>query len=313
MPYKIHSVQIDIDAYGVGAEKNIPDVMNENLANNPQLDAIITAGETSPTHVALVSQKIAGSFDTHAIATAIDAIGIQPLCIDTDTEPGFTYFLQKFDACGAAASSGHRSLLISSGAVVPRRISCGHQGHAILSVDVIVAKESANNAIVLSDAATLPTLTGGGSRWTMGAIKIGNIALTDYTSVEIDFGNNVVTRGTQSDVWDAYVEVNTHSPTITVRGISPAWFKESGGVPIAGLACTHANTYVYLRKRDPGGAGFVADGTAEHIKFTAKGVASVETAFTGSAHQFTETSLVVRCIKDSSDDPIEVDTTSAIS
>jgi hypothetical protein len=56
----------------------------------------------------------------------------------------------------------------------------------------------------------------------------------------------------------------------------------------------------------------VADGTAEHIKFTAKGIASIETAFSGAAHQFTETSLVVRCIKDSSDDPIEVDTTSAI-
>ncbi len=98
MPYKIYCVQIDIDAYGVGAEKNIPDCMNESISNNPQLDAIITAGETMPTHAALISQKIAGSFDTYAIATAIDAIGLQPLCIDTDTEPGVTYYLQKFDA-----------------------------------------------------------------------------------------------------------------------------------------------------------------------------------------------------------------------
>lgn len=313
MPYKIHSVQIDIDSYGVGAEKNIQDCISHSLSNNPTIDAAITAGDTMPRHLSLISHAISGGFETFACVAAIDAIGLQPLCIDTDTEPGFTFFLQKFDACGAAASSGHRSLLISNGMVVPRRLSCDHQGHARLSVDVIVAKESANNAIVISDAATLPTLTGAGLRWTLGKTVIGGVTLSDYTSLEIDFGNTVSTRGTQSDVFDAYVEVAHHAPTITITGIDPTWFKESGGVPIAGLACTHANTTIYLRKRDTDGQGFVADGTAEHIKFTCKGVAAIQTPFTGQMHQFTTTSLVLRGLYDGTDDPIEVDTTSAIS
>jgi hypothetical protein len=313
MPYKIHSVQIDVDSYGVGAEQNIPDCISHSLSNNPVIDAIVTAGDTMPRHLSLISHAISGGFESFAIAKVIDAIGLQPLCIATDTEPGVTFFLQKFNACGSAVSTNtHRSLLVSSGMIVPRSLTCDHQGHARISVDVIVAKEGANNAIVISDAATLPTLTGGGLRWTLGSVKVGNISLTDYTSLSIDFGNTVSTRGTQSDVFDAYVEVAHHAPTITVNGIDPAWFKESGGIPIAGLACTHANTIIYLRKRDTDGQGFVADGTAEHIKFTCKGVAAVQAPHGGQMHSFTNTSLVIRGVYDGTDDPIEVDTTSAI-
>lgn len=317
MPYKVHSVTIDVDALGVGDAVDIPDIISESLTNNPMMDAIITAGETMPTHVSLLSQKITGSFDTYALDTVMDTCGLQPMCIavtpGNEARSGVVFNMQQFESCGGATGgSTDRTLAISCGAIVPRRLTAEHQGYASMGVDVVVAKDSTNNAIVISDAGAVPTLEGGGDRWTVGQMKVGNIALTDYTSLEIDFGNTVTTRGSQSDIWDAYVEVSTHAPTITIRGITPAWFKESGGIPIAGLACTHANTVLYLRKRDPGGAGFVADNTAEHIKFTAKGVASIETAMTGQAHQFTETSLVIRCMYDGTDDPIEVDTTSAI-
>jgi hypothetical protein len=313
MPYKLHCVQIDIDDYGVGAEKNIPDCTSAGLSNNPQLEAIITAGNTMPYHAALIAQRVAGSFSTLAVAAAIDAIGLDPLPIDTDTEPGVTFYLAQYEASGILKTGGaHRSLLVSGGAVVPRRLTCTHQGHATLDVDVIVVKESANNAIVLADTASLPTVTGAGLRWTLGKVKIGNITLSDYTSVEIDFGNTVTTRGTQSAVWDTYVEVLTHAPSITVRGIDPAWFKESGGIPIAGLSCTHANTVVYFKKRDPTGAGFVADGTAEHISFTACGVATVSDAFQAQSQMLTDTSITVQCRHDGTNTPIVCDTTAAI-
>ena len=313
MPYKIYCVEIDVDAYGTGAAKQIPDCLSESLSNNPQIDSIITTGETSPTHVSLISQQVAGSFDTHAIASAIDAIGITPMCIATATEPGVTFYLQDFTDCGAPVSGNtHRSLLISGGAVVPRSITADHQGHARMSVDVIVAKDGANDAIIISDVAALPALTLGGIRWTIGKMTVGGVALSDYTSVTIDFGNTVTTRGTQSSIWDTYVEISTHAPTITISGIDPAWFKASGGIPIAGLACTHANTILYLRKRDATATGFVADGTAEHIKFSAKGIAMIQSPMSGGAGRFTDTSLVIRCIKDSVNDPIEYDTTSAI-
>lgn len=313
MPYKLHCVQIDVDSYGVGSEKNIPDCISASLANTPNIEQIITAAQTMPTHAVLIAQRVAGNFSTYAISAALGAIGLAPLPIDTDSEPGVTYFLEKFEPSGLLAASGHRSLLISCGAVVPRRLSCDHQGHARLDVDVIVAKESANNAVIISDAATIPTLTGAGTRWTLGPIEVGGITLSNYTSFEIDFGNTVTTRGSQSDVWDTYVEVLTHAPSITIRGIDPTWFTESTGIGVDGVGCTHANTIMYLRKRDGDGQGFVADGTAEHIKFTLKGPCAIETIFSGQAHMLGEAGIRLAGLYDGTDDPIEVDTSSAIS
>ena len=316
MPYKIHSVVNDTVA--AGTPTLIPDCTSQSINNNPQLDAIVTAGQTMATHVILRSQRIAADFDTLAIADAIDSIGFQPLCITTDnTSTGLVFYLSAIDGCGAISASGHRSLTIGSGAVVPRRLSCEHRGDASMSFDVVVAKPSANEAIVISDAANLPDLDDngalyGGQLWTLGKMTVGNVAISEYTSLEIDFGNQVSTRGSQSDLWDSHVEVSTHSPSITIRGIDAEWFKESGGVPIAGLACTHANTIIYLRKRVTGSPAFAADNTNEHIKFTAKGIATIQTAVTGQMHQFTETSLTIQCHYDGTDDPIEVDTTSQI-
>jgi hypothetical protein len=313
MPYKIFCVQIDVDAYGLAGEKNIPDCISASLANSPQIEQIITAGQTMATHAVLVAQKVAGSFSTYAIAAAIDAIGLAPLPIDTDTEPGVKFFLQKFDNSGIVSSSGHRSLLISCGAVVPRRLSCDHQGHARMDIDVIVAKESGNNAVVISDAATIPTIASGwGNRWTLGPMKVGNIVLADYTGFEIDFGNQVTTRGSQSDTWDAYVEIMSHAPSITIRGINPAWFTESTGIGVDGVGCTHANTIMYLKKRDVDGQGFVADGTAEHISFTLKGPCAIETMFNAQAHMIGESSVRLAGLYDGTDNPIVVDTTAAI-
>lgn len=296
----------------------IPDCTSQSITNNPQLDSIITAGETMATHVILRSQRVVADFSTLAVAQAIDSVGLTPLCITTDnSHTGVIFYLASIDQCGAVSSSGHRSLTIKSGAVVPRRLQCDHRGDASISFDVVVAKPTANNAIVISDADNLPELDVvdvlvGARLWTLGGMKVGGVTLSNYTSFEIDFGNVVSTRGSQSDLWDTHVEVNTHAPSITIRGIDPTWFKESGGVPIAGLACTHANTIMYLRKRVTGSPAFVADNVAEHIKFTAKGIAVIDSAMSGQMHQFAETSLRIQCLYDGTDSPIEVDTTSAI-
>jgi superfamily II DNA/RNA helicase len=58
MPYKVHSVTIDVDALGVGDAVDIPDIISESLTNNPMMDAIITAGETMPTHVQMRQRPV---------------------------------------------------------------------------------------------------------------------------------------------------------------------------------------------------------------------------------------------------------------
>ncbi len=41
MPYKIHSVELDVDAFGADSEVIVPDILSQSLNNDPQLDAII--------------------------------------------------------------------------------------------------------------------------------------------------------------------------------------------------------------------------------------------------------------------------------
>lgn len=313
MPYKIHAVVFDADAQA-GTPVVIPDCTSQGIDNNPQLDAAINAGEIQPKHVALIGQSATANFSTFALPTAIDETGLKAMCIATADEPGVYFYLQKHDACGGVTTgSVHRSLLISAGVVVPRRIRCDHQGHAQIDYDVVIIKEAGNNAIIISDTADMPTIPeAAGGRWTLGTCKVGNISLTDYTSLEIDLGNQVVTRGVQSDVWDAYVEVRTHAPTITLRGIDPNWFKATGGVTIDGLACTHANTIIYLRHRSSDGTGFVASATETHVKFTAAGLATVNQVMSGDPTRFSETAIQITCLDDQTNDPIVIDTSSAI-
>ena len=84
-------------------------------------------------------------------------------------------------------------------------------------------------------------------------------------------------------------------------------------MPIASLACTHANTIIYLRKRSTDGTSFVADGTAEHIKITAHGVAAMTQVVSGDAQRFTEHALQISAFEDgSANNPIIITTASAI-
>lgn len=312
MPYKIHAVEIDVDSFGVDSEVIVPDCTSESLQHNPTLDSAIAAGEVSPKHIAHVAQSIMGSFTTFALPTAIDGTGLKALCIVTTTEPGVTMYLQKHDACGDVSTSGHRSLKASAGVVVPRRITCDHQGHAQIEYDIVVAKKDANDAIIITDTATMPTIpAAAGSRWTLGSCSIGGNTLTDYTRLEVDLGNTVETRGAESDIWDAYIEVRTHAPTITLTGIDPTWFA-AATVPIGGLACTHANTTIYLRKRSDDGTGFVVDGTAEHISMTAAGLAVPQQTVSGEPTRFSEATIQLTCLDDGSNDPIVIDTATAI-
>jgi hypothetical protein len=62
--HKLHSVEIDVDAFGVSSEVIIPDCTSAGLDNDPQIEAIITAGDLQPQIISLIAQKVAGNFET---------------------------------------------------------------------------------------------------------------------------------------------------------------------------------------------------------------------------------------------------------
>ena len=232
--------------------------------------------------------------------------------VKSTTNPGVTWFEQKFDECAVAqAGSVHRGILTSLGRVVPDSITADHQGNAVLSFRVIPIKKTGVDIVAITDNNALPSITITSARWTLGKCTIDSNVLTGKLSYRINFGNTADGRGADSDLDDTFLEATEHAPSIEIRGIDSSWFTTFG---LDGVALAHADTILYLRKRSQDSSNFVADGTAEHIKFTMFGLGAMDDiAAGGEVTRPTEDSLMITGAVDSSgNNPLILDTASAI-
>lgn len=311
-PYKQHAIKIYGD--GMGAAVIVRDILDSRLELNPEVRREVTSANSTPDHVAMVGQKNLFSFTTYDIKGVLDAIGVVGLGITSATNPGVVNYLQKFDDVGNAASgSSHRSYTLGDGLLVPKMLTCEHQGDFRLTCEMPLVWDGTNNPIVLSESAALPTITQVPNRWTLGKVIVGGVTLDRYTSISIDFGNNYATRGSESAVWDKSIEQITHEPSITITGIDPLWFKASSGIPIGGIVAANATDKVYLRKRTQDGNSFVGDGTSGHMLITPAGLASITQASQVVMQRLSETSLVIYGAKDSSGNmPLVLNTATTI-
>jgi hypothetical protein len=308
--FKPHVARLYTDA--MGSAVILPDITSLGLNLNPELMAEMVADSATPKHVAMVARKLMGNVECFSIASAIDAIGLTGLTINAATNSGVEFYLQKFDKNGFAASSNHRSFTFKKGVVVPKTISVQHRQDAKLTFDVVPIYDGTNNAVVIADNASLPSITIAAARWTLGPIIIGGDTLTEYTGLEIDFGNTVETGSSESDQDETHVAVRTHEPKITITGIDPLWFSGTV-VGLGGSVVAQSTDAIYLRKRAQDAVGFVADATAEHIKFTPCGLAAVNQAFRAQAQRIGETTIEVKLAIDASGNAaLAVDTTSAL-
>jgi hypothetical protein len=270
-----------------------------------------TSGDPYPSHVALVAQKPMARFSTKHLKTALDATGLFGIKIASATNPGLELFAQKYtEGSTPASGANHRKYTIREGILLPRSLSCSHQGDATLQYEALATWDGTNNPVVIADSSSLPTGLTDAQRFTLEDVVIGGIAIPQVTQLDLDFGLTAQTEGSNSDIWDTHCTVRQTRPSITLRGIDIEWFK-SAVVPILGLAATHANTSIKLRKREVGGS-FVADGTAEHIVITACGMAAIDTAFDARTNENAETSTLLPCRYDGTNYPIVINTASAI-
>ena len=309
--YRAHSITCFAD--GQGSAVHVPGIISKSINVNPEIVAELTGSATRPKHTAMnaIDPLLSGSL--YSLKTALDIIGTTGFGIDSDTNPGLTMYLAQLTDMGdLVGGSTDRSYLVKKGAWVPRRLTCNSRGDATLEWEVYCLQKGSNDPVVISDSATLPTIVIAEARWTLGPIDLGGVVLSDYNQVTIDFGLEITPQAVESAIYNKYLGVKNQIPTITIQGIDPTWWSSSP-VPIGGAAVTHANSNFYLRKRTQDGAHFVANGTAEHIKFTFAGLAAVE-AVNVTATSLADTSLRIQAVEDSSGNaPLIVDTASAIS
>lgn len=286
-------------------------ISTQGLEPNSQVDQEIT-NDVYPKWYGLSGQEPAGSFATFHLATALANVGLTGLKISS-LATGLEQWLQKhLDESTREATLKHRKFTMTAGLVVPRTLTVSHGPgqHASLTCEIIVIYDGANDPFTITDDQTLPSAEPDDERFTLGPITIGGKSLAHFRQLEIDFGINVVTESGDGDIWPTFCSIESIAPTITARGIDPEWMK-AANVPLAGLACTHANTSLYLRKRAIGGS-FVINATTEHVKFTGAGLAHISTAMDASGQGASETSLTIPLIGDGTNAPLTVNPAIAI-
>lgn len=291
MGHKAHSLTIHND--GVVDAVHLPDIISHSKVNRPTVQRNVPSYGRFPNHLSLMEQTIGIQLDVFSVESTLDLIGVNGLCIEGDTNPGARFNLAKFDPCGdMSAGDVHRGLLFPHGQLVPTRLQIDHRGDARLSLEMYPIVQGGNALIATTDALALPTITIDSARWTLGKMTVGGIELTDYTQLDINFGAIVEPRGVESNPFNTSIEILRSEPEIMIRGIKPEWFA-AASIPFGGLGLTHANTTIFLRKRDPDGIGFVADGTANHLSFSMHGVALVEQISGSTEDRFSETGLML--------------------
>jgi len=271
--YSVGAVVLDDTADVV-----IGGITQSSVSQNVTVESEATSGEVYARIMTIKAIEPSASFTTRMVSTALTNIGVSGLSIVT-LASGVALFLNQH-AIGStrAAGSTHRKVLGASGLVVPRRLTLGLKGDAELSYDVIYLSADGSAApVAVTDNNAFPTVTDA-ERYALGTAKIGNVALGQLTQLDIDFGINAVVEQAGGEAYPTFVSIESIKPSITI-GCNKA--SDATTALLAGTEGTHANSIIFLRKRDDGGT-FVADVTAEHIKFTAAGIAHLEQVWTAS-------------------------------
>lgn len=299
-------------AVKVGATTHLGGITRRSGRTGSDVRQTPTNGDVYSRFQALYSVKPMFEFSSLNVAAALDLCGLTGTRITSGAT--LRMYCQKQQQGGSRASgSVHRLIEVNEGLLIPRRITCEHQGDAQIDYDVLAIYDGANDPVTVSDSAALGTNPGDAERFTIGEVTLawsgGSMALSEIKRLEIDFGVQAETVGADSEIYDTNVRIMEINPRITFTGIDIEWFK-SANIPIGGRSVIHSGTEIVFRKRALGGT-FVSALSNEHIGMTAAGLATVEQMFDASGNALDEASLSLPLRFDGTNAPLVIDTTYA--
>jgi hypothetical protein len=272
------------------------------------------SGEPFSRFSSIIAQNPGAEFLTRNLDQLFTNIPVIGLPIENLATGVAMYLTKLLQGSTRATGSSHKVLTATQGLMALTRLTCQHQGDANCAVGILPTYDGSNEPLVKSSAAALPTLAGE-ERFTLGKAVLESNTLTGWSSLDIDFGLNIQVVGSDSDIWPTFAFIQDINPVITLRGLDVDWLQDTdntpGTIPPEGLALTHANTALYLRKRASGGK-YVADATLEHIKITFAGTAAVDQIHSGQSGAPAETVVVVRPIKGLGATPVVITVDQAI-
>lgn len=261
-------------------------ITSQSIDTGAEVNSEVTAGAPNPQFGEIAQSQAGGNFVTHDISAMLQKIGLTGLCMSGGTTPGFAIYTLAKDACGSIASgSVHRRLKIPNALVVPQSLSVRQGQRASLTCQVMSFYDGTNNPIQVETSIAAPSGMTDLIGFHLGPVIVGSFAIGQVTSVDINFGNQIVPEYDDGEIWPTSLHIERQQPVITINTHDVVEFGTN--IPLTGLLGTHANTSIVLRKRSIGTGAFVSG--ANHIKLTAGGVCLVrETQASGnSPHSMT--------------------------
>jgi hypothetical protein len=259
-----------------------------------------SSGDPHARHQSITERKPVASWESYALKSWLSAVGLAGKEIDSLTS-GLKLYLKKVEHGGTRATgSNHIKYTITSGIILPRRLTVRHRQPGSISYDALVTYDGANAVIQKTESAALPGSLTDDQRYALGPITWAGQSYVGVKELDLDFGLTEILEGADSDIDDTEAAIADVKPEITLRGINPKWFGASY-VPIGGLALGHATTSIYLRRYKAGGEIW-ANGQAKHVKMTVAGLAFLEDVFSADHNRPAETALKI---------PLEYDGTNA--
>ena len=299
--YGLGAVQVDATTIGRITQVGIP--------TGPQVLGDARSGEEFPRFQAIASQSVSGTFTSEALKQVLDTIPLIGKDIGA-LAAGFNLFATKHAKGGTRATgAAHRRYRFNDGLLHLGSLTAEHQANAAITGIAVAAYDGTNEPVVPTESVSLPAPPAE-EVFSLGKITIGAFVLNQFRSLEIGFGIEVRSEGSESEVWDRFVNIATINPVITIRGIDIEWLK-AANIPLTGKVAAHADTTIYLRKRKDGST-FEDDGESVHIKITAAGLAHIDEAFDASGGDAAVASLVLNCKYDGTNDPVVFNTASPI-
>lgn len=289
----------------------IQGITRQNLRSGLEVNREATQGEIYSRWHALVAGRAGATLASYEVKDVIDNLGVSGLSIATIANGLKLYAQAHEDGATRKAGSTHRLYTTTAGILFMPRLSVDHQGNVLAEMETVLKFDGSNACWQITDSSALGgTLDSVEDRWTLGPITMGAVTINQVTNLEVDFGVTAVPEGADSDIWPTFVSISEIQPEIRVTGTDIEWMG-AANIPLEGKKGTHANTTIYLRKRDFG-ATFVADETAEHIKLSADGLITIDPAFDGAGAAAASITAVMRPVYDGTNAPIKADTASAI-
>lgn len=264
MPYKAHALKIGANFIG--------GVVSQAFTNAPTMQTEPTAGSIYPVQSSIQEIKAGFRFTAHNVSAALAVLGFLGVPLSAQV-PAELFEIQYGDDGFIVAGANHRKVTFSTGRAIWRTISVANRQDAQIEIEVFgLSPDGSANPAVFSEGVAAPAAVDD-ARHTIASATLGGIAMGCVTDLRIESGLTITPEGCKSDIFDTRMGVQSVVPKIMVTTLATQLVGSAAGkINLQGIAATHANTSIKLRKRVNKTGTFVADATAEHIAITADGM-----------------------------------------